>query len=540
MNAYTYLLQISSDSLTNTSVFSAEYVPYIIVAIILVACLTAAFLIELSKKKANKTQKHPELVVPSAVKKTPKASSEKPDFPQNQTNKKPLTSAPAKAKPTAFSSGDTKHVSPKSGNGSETNGTQKNNEEATPVKPTSKKENKVIRIQFEPVTIFNQQPPYHYPYICMPQKDSLYRKPGKARSGRIGRQESRFGQFLHKYFTGSTVVSDDKSLVLGNRMLSPDFCIIHDPNGKNITIVIEIDEPYEGLPEIAKRKPIHYLGCGDERNNNDYTKRGWVVIRFAEVQVVQFAEACCAAIAGVLKALDSLYSIPHGLQIIEQVPQVKQWTEQEALAMSEARFRERYLGITNFGFTEEPTTKIPTLTEEEKAIEELIEETVDDVIPGKPVSKDTLLQGSDEPVKEGPSAIEIVEKTIKQVPKKSIEEITRGKELAKAKQMPKKVDVVVVKAGEKNKSDKQKDVTKNKVQQKPPEGAGNQELIQWAIDNGQRLNFVIRQRQNCTITNYEPNSISSNILTGYHHVEKRQIQYYIPSIIHVTIAPQEI
>jgi hypothetical protein len=539
MNTYTYLLQISSDTLTNTSVFSAEYIPYIIVALILVAFLTAAFLIELSKKKANKSQKQPVPVEPSRIKKSPKANPEKPGDPQNQTDKKPSTPAAAKPKAPALSSDDTKQVSPKSGTGSETTGSQKKNEETTPVKPSPKKENKVIRIQFEPVSSFNQQPPYHYPYICMPQKDSLNRKPGKARSGRIGRQENRFGQFLHKYFHGNTVVSDDQSLVLGRRMLSPDFCIIHNLNDKNITIVIEIDEPYEGLPEIAKRKPIHYLGCGDERNNYDYTKRGWVVIRFAEVQVVQSAEACCAAIAGVLQALDPLYSIPHALQIIEPVPQVKQWTEQEALAMSEARFRERYLGINNFGFTIESTTEIPTLTEEEKAIEELIEETVDEEVPGKSGRKDTPVPGSDEPVKGGSSVIATVGKTIKPVPKKSIEEITRGKELAKAKQMPKKVEVVVVKAGEKNKSEKQKEVPKNKVQQKPPEEAGNQELIQWAIDNGKLLNFVIRQRQNCTITNYEPHSISSNILTGYHHVEKRQIQYYIPSIIHVTIAPLE-
>jgi hypothetical protein len=119
----------------------------------------------------------------------------------------------------------------------------------------------------------------------------------------------------------------------------------------NIFIDIEIDEPYEGINDIETRKALHYKGVDDSRNQG-LTNNGWIVIRFAEIQVHQNPVKCCAFIADIISKVRPIYSIPAPLievKKIDQVNKVQVWTKDEAEKMSKNKFRERYLKIDEFG-----------------------------------------------------------------------------------------------------------------------------------------------------------------------------------------------
>lgn len=64
----------------------------------------------------------------------------------------------------------------------------------------------------------------------------------------------------------------------------------------SIRIDIEIDEPYAAFT----RKPIHYIGCGDDFRDALLNNIGWIVIRFTEYQVFSNPKRCAAFIAQVL------------------------------------------------------------------------------------------------------------------------------------------------------------------------------------------------------------------------------------------------
>jgi hypothetical protein len=117
---------------------------------------------------------------------------------------------------------------------------------------------------------------------------------------------------------------------------------------QGIGIQIEIDEPYEG-----KSKSPHH--CSDDskdaKRDTFFLERDWIIIRFAECQVVQEPIACCSLIARViadltgdrkyLTAILSQRSSSHGNQQV--VTKIPTWTRKEAKLMADQNFRIQYL-----------------------------------------------------------------------------------------------------------------------------------------------------------------------------------------------------
>lgn len=153
-----------------------------------------------------------------------------------------------------------------------------------------------------------------------------------------GVTEDFFLTFLKKYFgskvkTNMTIRDDDWHEE--SRLYLPDY-VYFDPD--TISIDIEIDEPYIG----KTGEPIHFLGS---ENNRDefFQNNNWIVIRFAEEQIIKEPANCCYFIAQVIFEYtdDNLYLLRFSNQT--NPTQIRQWTKDEAHKLAFSRYRNKYL-----------------------------------------------------------------------------------------------------------------------------------------------------------------------------------------------------
>lgn len=232
-------------------------------------------------------------------------------------------------------------------------------------------------IGYNPINIFEQTEPYNFPYVIMPKSGCIIKFPRKGRTSRKGFKEDDFKSYLTKYFSNAFKIYDDRFITVkgSNKPYEPDIIFTDEKKGLNIFLDIEIDEPYEGINDIAFRKATHFQ-YADTNRNNAFKKRGWIVIRFAEIQVHQEPLQCCLFVADVIKSIHSEFEIPSALQKVDKVTSIKQWSKEEAEQWSKERFREKYLNLPKgFGYVPE-TEKLEEVQETD--LGELIEDQVED------------------------------------------------------------------------------------------------------------------------------------------------------------------
>jgi hypothetical protein len=251
------------------------------------------------------------------------------------------------------------------------------------IKAEKEEQSKEKYIGYNPINVFAQTEPLNYPYVIMPKANCVIKFPRKGRVGRKGFKEENFKVFVEKYFRNEFQVFDDRFIMVKNtnKPYEPDFTLIDEKSGINIFLDIEIDEPYEGLNDITKRKAKHFQYT-DTNRNNAFASRGWIVIRFAEIQIHQDPNACCNFVADVIKSINPKFLTPTALSGSRQLKPIKQWTKEEAEKWSLQKYREKYLGITNFGVTSESQI-IEELEETElgEKIEEKVIEIPQIVLP---------------------------------------------------------------------------------------------------------------------------------------------------------------
>lgn len=187
----------------------------------------------------------------------------------------------------------------------------------------------------------------YYPGIFYPPKGSIIFPYRRRKIGRRGYLEPQFESYLAKYLPGMEVLGDAAiHLADDYRPYEPDIAIIDNTTGRNIRIDIEIDEPYSGYD----RKPIHYIGCGDESRDFNLCNAGWVVIRFAEVDIALEMEECFHRILKLIQCIAPDYAPNCTLPSFNgQFHKRRRWTRNEAVIMSVNKTREKYLGIDSFG-----------------------------------------------------------------------------------------------------------------------------------------------------------------------------------------------
>ncbi|GHU56811.1 hypothetical protein FACS189411_08450 [Bacteroidia bacterium] len=186
-----------------------------------------------------------------------------------------------------------------------------------------------------------------YPVSIFPEKGCVVWPYRKGAIARRGKTERVFQDILINKLGSKFNVFGDICLTVQNgcRPYEPDIAII-DNSDFNIRIDIEIDEPYTGQSQI----PTHYIGCGDDIRDLHFSNIGWVVIRFAEISIINEPLNCAGFIAKIIRELNPNISLSEELFNYPLPNIVKRWSKVESQRMSMQKYRESYLK-EEFGFT---------------------------------------------------------------------------------------------------------------------------------------------------------------------------------------------
>lgn len=206
-------------------------------------------------------------------------------------------------------------------------------------------QNKVKYIGYEPSAEFEQQEPYNYPMVFMPKPNSVIKFPRKGKQGFKGYSEDILKKHLFIHFNKTFQLFDDRFVLYKSHRnpFEPDFALIDENNDINLFIDIEIDEPYDGIT----RQPIHYTNYNKQRDTF-FKNRGWIVIRFAEYQIVKNTLGCCKFIAEVVASVNPNFSINESLKSAQNLNLIKQWSKEDAIQWAKENYREKYLNIVSF------------------------------------------------------------------------------------------------------------------------------------------------------------------------------------------------
>lgn len=102
----------------------------------------------------------------------------------------------------------------------------------------------------------------------------------------------------------------------------------------NLKIDIEIDEPYT----FQDKQPVH---LNDKDRNDFFLKNNWIVIRFAEEQVINHPELCCEYIAKIIHCFDCDFIKLKTLK--SNIPEVQKWNSVTVKNLISSNYRDSYL-----------------------------------------------------------------------------------------------------------------------------------------------------------------------------------------------------
>lgn len=218
-------------------------------------------------------------------------------------------------------------------------------------------------IKYHPNQFFEQDEPYNYPVVKMPQEDSFLKLPRKGRALGRGYKENDFCQAILTHIPDLEVAVDvHMAIPHHNKPYEPDIVLIDSE--LNLFIDIEIDEPYDGY----YRFPRHEIEKDDIRDLF-FIESGWIVIRFTERQIHLQEKECISFIKDVL---NSIYA--YQFELTSNCLPELQWDYQQAVRWEKEHYREKYLGIESFS-KQKITKEIVVDVEDVDGIEENLHRT---------------------------------------------------------------------------------------------------------------------------------------------------------------------
>lgn len=208
----------------------------------------------------------------------------------------------------------------------------------------------------------------HYPILKIPKKGSVIRSHSYGKTNRRGFKEEDFQKELELKFASYFEVSGNVRLNLasGGEFYEPDIALISKTD-TNIRIVIEIDEPYSGIDRL----PTHFTG-EDHIRDTSFINRGWVVIRFSELQVHKYTTECVGYLASVINSLDHKIRISRLLDNHNPLNNEPLWSYDQCKLWAQQNYRESYLDHIFKILPEKQRNRITELTKREIAEEELV------------------------------------------------------------------------------------------------------------------------------------------------------------------------
>jgi hypothetical protein len=154
----------------------------------------------------------------------------------------------------------------------------------------------------------------------------------------LGASEMAFGEVLKEYF-GTRIQSQLRfPIPNSDNCYSADFALIFGEIGVNLDV--EIDEPFN----LKNRRATHSIDHYHDRYRNTFFLNGnWIIVRFAEEQVVRYPKSCCKELATAIATTTGLRQYLKTLENEPTLPPVEQWTKRQARSMAKGKYRDRYL-----------------------------------------------------------------------------------------------------------------------------------------------------------------------------------------------------
>ncbi len=178
----------------------------------------------------------------------------------------------------------------------------------------------------------------YYCYTLFPSQNTILFPYRRKKVERRGYTEESFQYALSRAILeySNLLALGDVSMLTksGTHPYEPDIAVVEKNFEKGFRIDIEIDEPYTGY----EKKPIHYIGCGDNYRDQVLINHGWIVVRFSEKQIYEESSKCIAYIKYIIA---SVYN--SGNALYEYPTYDKKWTENDARILIVQKYRERLL-----------------------------------------------------------------------------------------------------------------------------------------------------------------------------------------------------
>ena len=179
----------------------------------------------------------------------------------------------------------------------------------------------------------------NYPICRIPKKGTIVRSHRFDKYIQSNADFSKFKYELEQFFSRDYIVSCDVRINTGglNRPFDLDLALIHRKDA-GIRINIEVDEPYS----LFSREAKHFIG-EDILRDDYFLDRGWVVIRFSEIQVHRNIEGCLRYVAELMSQIDTNFEVPLSFLNYSRIKDDPLWDLVQAQKWEKSSYRETYI-----------------------------------------------------------------------------------------------------------------------------------------------------------------------------------------------------
>ena len=179
----------------------------------------------------------------------------------------------------------------------------------------------------------------NYPICRIPKKGTIVRSHRFDKYIQSNADFSKFKYELEQFFSRDYIVSCDVRINTGglNRPFDLDLALIHRKDA-GIRINIEVDAPYSFFSREAK----HCIG-EDILRDDYFLDRGWVVIRFSEIQVHRNIEGCLRYVAELMSQIDTNFEVPLLFLNYSRIKDDPLWDLVQAQKWEKSSYRETYI-----------------------------------------------------------------------------------------------------------------------------------------------------------------------------------------------------
>lgn len=179
----------------------------------------------------------------------------------------------------------------------------------------------------------------NYPICRIPKKGTIVRSHRFDKYIQSNADFSKFKYELEQFFSRDYIVSCDVRINTGgvNRPFDLDLALIHRKDA-GIRINIEVDAPYSFFSREAK----HCIG-EDILRDDYFLDRGWVVIRFSEIQVHRNIEGCLRYVAELMSQIDTNFEVPLSFLNYSRIKDDPLWDLVQAQKWEKSSYRESYI-----------------------------------------------------------------------------------------------------------------------------------------------------------------------------------------------------